>query len=59
MKRVRGTPVDWNELKQHRSIMLTDTCWDLLKREADKHGISRSEFVERAARGLIDWNSEA
>lgn len=56
MKRVRDIPVHWDEVKQRRNLILTDTCWELLQKEAEKHGISRSEFVERATRGLIEWN---
>ncbi|MDZ7962089.1 MAG: ATP-binding protein [Aulosira sp. DedQUE10] len=40
------------EAKQAVNLSLTKTAWQLLKQEADKRGISRSELVERFARSL-------
>ncbi|ALF55604.1 hypothetical protein ACX27_26625 [Nostoc piscinale CENA21] len=59
MWRTEGVPVDWPELKKRRNLILTDTCWELLQKEAEQQGISRSEFIERAVRGLIDWSGRA
>ncbi|RCJ26770.1 two-component system sensor histidine kinase/response regulator [Nostoc minutum NIES-26] len=44
---------NWDsETKQRVSISLTSTAWQLLDREAQTRGISRSEVIERVARSL-------
>lgn len=51
VKRVKGVPVDWNELKKRRNLNLTDTAWKLLEEKGvEMGGISRSEVIERLAR---------
>jgi len=43
------------ETKRRVSITLTDTAWQLLEEEAQKYGISRSELIERVARGFSSF----
>ena len=50
---MRGIPVDWDELKVKRTIMLTDTAWKKLEAQALELGVSRSEYIEQLARGII------
>ncbi len=50
---MRGIPVDWDELKIKRTMMLTDTAWNNLEKRASELGVSRSEYIERVARGVI------
>jgi PAS domain S-box-containing protein len=40
------------ESKQAVNLSLTKTAWQILKQEASKRGVSRSELVERFARSL-------
>ncbi|HIK16838.1 MAG TPA: ribbon-helix-helix protein, CopG family [Leptolyngbyaceae cyanobacterium M33_DOE_097] len=40
------------EPKKRVSVTLTNTAWHLLKEEAQKSGISRSEVIERTARSF-------
>lgn len=49
-KRVKDQPVDYDELKQKRTINLTDTAWQILGSLAKKDGISKSEKLERMIR---------
>ncbi|MCA1994041.1 MAG: ribbon-helix-helix protein, CopG family [Coleofasciculus sp. S288] len=42
------------EKKQRMNIMLTPTAANVLDAHAETMGISRSELIERLARGLID-----
>lgn len=54
-KRIKNVPVDWDELKQNRTINLTDTAWKLLGEKAKSENISRSEVIERTVRRLLNW----
>lgn len=49
-KRVKGTPVLYDEIKRRRTVLLTDTAWALLMKSAQKQVISISELVEAWAR---------
>jgi hypothetical protein len=52
-KRSKGQPVDWDEVKKRRNIILTPFAWDELARIGEPIGISRSEVIERLVRGHI------
>ena len=55
-RRLKGVPVDWDELKKRRNLILTDRAWDLLEEKGVAlGGVSRSEVLERTVRGLITW----
>lgn len=58
MKRMRGVPVLWEEVKTIRTVNLTDVAWESLKKKADEMGISRSELVENLGR-MISEQPEA
>jgi len=51
-KRVKNTPVFYDEMKKRRGINLTDTAWGILARRAKIEKISVSELIERYARNL-------
>jgi hypothetical protein len=51
-KRVKNTPVLYDEIKRQRGINLTDTAWEILARQAKIEKISVSEFIERYARKI-------
>ena len=51
-KRVKNTPVFYDEMKKRRGINLTDTAWGILARQAKIEKISVSELIERYARNL-------
>ena len=51
-KRVKNTPVFYDEMKKRRGINLTDTAWGILARQAKIENISVSELIERYARRL-------
>ncbi len=53
-KRVKGEPVFYDEIKHNTMLTLTDTAKRLLDEKAKELGITRSEFVERFARGMIE-----
>jgi hypothetical protein len=50
-KAVKGIPLFHDEVKQTHGIKLTDTAWKKLGEIAKALKISRSELVERIARG--------
>lgn len=52
----RADPGSWGENKLRRTINLTDTAWNLLQEEADRLDISKSELLERIARGEHQLN---
>ncbi len=54
-KGLRNQPYYYDEKKEQGSIMLTPTAWAKLDEIAEKAGLSRSEFLERALRGLIPF----
>lgn len=54
-KRLRGVPVDWDELKVKRNFMLTQTAWEKLTQKAADLKISRSEVIERVLRGMVSF----
>ncbi|OUL35417.1 hypothetical protein BV372_11215 [Nostoc sp. T09] len=47
------------ESKQAVNLSLTKTAWQMLKQEASKRGVSRSELVERFARSLESSSAES
>lgn len=55
-KRIRGVPIDYDELKRQVSLMLTPTANNKLSALAKKHGLPRSEYLERLLRGLISFS---
>ncbi|MEA5576010.1 hypothetical protein [Anabaena sp. UHCC 0451] len=55
-KRVKNTPVFYDEMKKRRGINLTDTAWEILARQAKIENISVSELIERYARRLNQSN---
>jgi metal-responsive CopG/Arc/MetJ family transcriptional regulator len=52
-KRVKNEPVFYDEIKKDTMLTLTETARNQLDERAAELGISRSELVERFARGLI------
>jgi hypothetical protein len=52
-KRVKGEPLFYDEVKKDTIFMLTNTARQQLDTRARELGISRSELVERFARGLL------
>lgn len=52
-KRIKGEPLFYDEVKKDTIFMLTNTARQQLEVRAKELGISRSELVERFARGLI------
>jgi tetrahydromethanopterin S-methyltransferase subunit B len=52
-KRRRAEPEAHGEKKQRMNIMLTPTAANVLDSRAEVMGISRSELIERLARGLV------
>jgi hypothetical protein len=51
-KRLRNTPVFYDELKKSHTVKLTDTAWHEINKVAQQQGISASELIERWGRGL-------
>lgn len=54
IKRERGKPVLYEELKKKNSFNLTEKAKSVIIREAEKRGITRSELLERLLRSLTD-----
>ena len=46
----------YDEHKKRGQLSLTPTAWGILSTLAAEAGLSRSEFVERLARGVISLN---
>ena len=54
MPRKRGQPMDRDELKVRRGLLITPTGWDGLERLAEQLGIkSKSELIESIGRGDV------
>jgi hypothetical protein len=53
-KRGRGQPLHYEARKEKRNLRITDTAWDKLGEAATALGLSRSEVVERIARGDVE-----
>jgi hypothetical protein len=49
-KRVKNTPVLYDEPKKKRGIMLTDTAWHSVQELAVRNNISASEYLEEMIR---------
>ncbi len=49
-KRVKNTPVLYDEPKKKRGVMLTDTAWHSVQELAAKRDISASEYLEEMIR---------
>jgi len=49
-KRVKNTPVLYDEPKKKRGIMLTDTAWHSIQELAVKNNVSASEYLEELIR---------
>jgi hypothetical protein len=56
MTNKRGRPKSARENAKNVSLMITPKGWKLLQSQAQQLGISRSELVERFARGEIQEN---
>lgn len=52
-KNVKGQPERYEEVKSRVNLSLTPTAAEKLKVLAAEYGLSKSEFVEQVARGLI------
>ena len=52
IKRVKGQPVHQDELKKRRTVWLTETAWNNVKRVAAEKDISLGEFIEDLLRNL-------
>lgn len=52
-KNVKGQSERYEEVKRPLNLALTPTAAEMLKDLAAKYGLSKSEFVEQVARGLI------
>lgn len=59
MPRPKGVPLDWDEMKAKRTIMLTKTAWANIEVQSEILGISKSELIERIARGIIPIDTGA
>jgi hypothetical protein len=49
-KRVKNTPVLYDEPKRKRGVMLTDTAWHSVQELAAKRDVSASEYLEEMIR---------
>jgi hypothetical protein len=49
-KRVKNTPVLYNEAKKRRGVWLTDTAWHSVQELAVKKDVSASEYLEEMIR---------
>ena len=49
-KRVKNTPVLYDEQKKKRGVMLTDTAWHFIQELAAKNNVSASEYLENMIR---------
>jgi hypothetical protein len=52
IKGQKNTPYMYDEVKEKKTIMVTPTAWDILKKKAIAQEISISEMAERLFRGL-------
>jgi Ribbon-helix-helix protein, copG family len=52
-KSLRNVPEIYDEVKKNFSISLTQSAASKLDKMANSMGLSRSEFVEQIARGII------
>lgn len=50
---VRGRERFYDEAKRDMNLKMTPTAIEMLKEKADAMGLSRSELVERIARGTV------
>ncbi len=54
IKGQKDTPYIYDEVKAKKTIMVTPTAWNILKKKAEEEGLSISEKAERLFRGLDD-----
>jgi len=59
MSRQKADREEYGEKKDRVNVSLTPTAQRLLDQQGTVLGISRSELIERLARGLISSNLEA
>ena len=52
-KRLKNVPVLHDEVKKKRTVVLTPTAWENIRKEAKIRGISASEVIERWARETL------
>lgn len=55
-RRRQNDPMEYGEAKKKYTITLTPTAWSTLDEIATQVGLSRSDLVERFARGLIPYD---
>lgn len=53
-KRMRDTPVFYDEVKVRKNVMITPSSWEKLKAKASQAGTSVSEVLEQIIRDLDD-----
>jgi len=51
-KAMRGQGQYYNEAKKQLALSLTPTAIANLQKEADKHNLSKSEYIEQLARAM-------
>lgn len=51
-KRVRNSPVFYDEMKKVHELMFTPTAWQKLQNKAKQQGVSVSEMIEIWARSF-------
>lgn len=49
-KRLKNIPILHDEVKTKRTVLLTPTCWESIKAEAQKRDMSASELIEEWGR---------
>ena len=53
-KRLKNTPVLYEDIKKKRGIMLTDYAWQGIQEKAVKKGLSASEYMEQLIREHLE-----
>lgn len=52
-KSMRNQPEIYDQIKKCRSVALTDDGWTGIDKLAQQKELSRSEFIEKIGRGLL------
>ncbi|MGO8609244.1 ribbon-helix-helix protein, CopG family, partial [Rhizobium johnstonii] len=55
-RRRQNEPMEYGESKKKYTVTLTPTAWTVLDEMANQAGLSRSDLIERIARGLIPFD---
>lgn len=53
-KRLKNTPVLYENIKKKRGIMLTDYAWQAIQEKAVEKGLSASEYMEKLIRKHLE-----